>query len=314
MKTEIEYYPTFDVLRLFLAIQVVAIHSGAFPSVYLNPVPAFLAIGGFVVLGSIERNSPAQFFVNRALRILPLLFASFVAVYITFDYKEMIHTILFWLFPFGAPPVNIVVWSLMYEEFFYCVLVAFFLLGVYGRWTIAPLILSVAFGFCAFKGFHFGLPSHFFTLASAFFLGNAAYIYRSQLSRVNKWVSTFLFIGCVVYISRVPYSPEAFPGRLLADLISFGAMLLFAISGPKFPRLKVDLSYSIYLIHCLVMAQLVYFIPVKTERLFWFMLLSTLPISYACWVLIEKPALSLRYRFLLKKKSDAASIEQKVVG
>lgn len=313
MKTETEYYPTFDAIRLFLAIQVVAIHSGAFSFVFLNPVPAFLAIGGFVVLGSIERNTAIQFFINRALRILPLLFASFLAVWISFDYSAMIQNILFWVFPFGSPPVNPVVWSLIYEEFFYCVLVLFFSLGIY-KYRSISLVLSVAFGFCASKGFYFGLPSHVFILGSAFFMGNAAYIYRRQLARTNKWVATLIFVACLFYISRIPYSPEAFPGRLPADLFSFGAMLLFAISGPKFPRLKVDLSYSIYLIHCLVLAQLVYFIPLRTERLFWFLLLSTLPISYACWVFIEKPALSLRYRFFLSNKSDSTPIEPKATG
>lgn len=104
-----EYYSTFDIIRLFLAIQVVAIHSGAFSSVFMNPVPAFLAIGGFVVYGSIERNSVPQFFLNRALRLLPLLFVSFIAVWIAFDFKAMVANVVFWIFPFGENPVNPVV-------------------------------------------------------------------------------------------------------------------------------------------------------------------------------------------------------------
>lgn len=298
------YYPNFDTVRLLLAIQVVAIHSGAFSFVWMNPVPAFLAIGGFVVLGSVERNSPAQFFVNRALRILPLLFLSFIFVWISFDFHAMIKNIVFWLFPFGEPPVNPVVWSLMYEELYYGILVIFCVLGVY-RWKFAPVLLSIVFGFCAVQGYYFGLPSHLFVLGCAFFLGNSAYIFRIYLRRVNKWLSFSLLIVSLYFISRMPYGSAAFPGRLLMDFLGFAAMLLFAISGPQLPRLKVDLSYSIYLIHCLVLALLVYFIPLGTERLFWVMLLCTLPISYACWIMIEKPAMKLRYRVLKFERGGA---------
>lgn len=307
------YYPTFDIIRLFLAIQVVAIHSGAFPSVLMNPVPAFLAIGGFVVYGSVERNSVSQFFINRALRLLPLLFVSFIAVWVAFDFKAMVANVVFWIFPFGENPANPVVWSLMYEEFYYCLLILFCVFGVYKyRW--APIVLSVMFGFFACKGFYFGLPAHFFILGCAFFLGNAAYVYKDKIKQINPWVSALFLIVCLVYTSRVPYPQNA--ERLFGDFVSFVAMLLFAISGPRFPRLKFDLSYSIYLIHCLVLAQLVYFIPLGSERLFWVMLLTTLPISYACWFIIEKPALSLRYRLAVKKptlKMESSEKNQKNV-
>lgn len=297
------YYSTLDLIRLFLAIQVVAIHSGAFSTVFINPVPAFLAIGGFVVYGSIERNSVRQFFINRGLRLLPLLFVSFLAVCIAYDFEAMKYNILYWLFPFGDPPVNPVVWSLMYEEFFYCLLVLFFIFGIY-KYKWVPFALAGLTGFLAWKGFYFGLPAHFFVLGCAFFIGNLAYIYRKTLRRIPRWVSTILFFVCLFYTYQVPYTSAAFPGRLLGDFASFFAMLLFTISGPQFPRLKFDLSYSIYLIHCLVLAQLVYFIPLGTERLFWIMLLTTLPISYACWFLIEKPALELRHRFSHKKNKQ----------
>ena len=63
-----------------MAIQVVAIYSGVTSSVFMNPVPAFLAISGFVVLGSMEHRPIGQFFISRALRVLPLLAVSFIAV------------------------------------------------------------------------------------------------------------------------------------------------------------------------------------------------------------------------------------------
>ena len=66
------YYNNFDWLRLLLAVQVVAIHCGVTSNVFINPVPVFLAISGFVVLGSMERRPIGQFVISRALRVLPL--------------------------------------------------------------------------------------------------------------------------------------------------------------------------------------------------------------------------------------------------
>src|SRR5471030_2863634 len=109
------HYPNFDWLRLLFAIQVVAIHTGIGSNVFMNPVPAFLAISGFVVLGSIERRSIGEFFISRALRVLPLLAVSFIAVGIYFSPEEMIKNILFWLWPTGPNPANPVVWTLIYE-------------------------------------------------------------------------------------------------------------------------------------------------------------------------------------------------------
>lgn len=203
----------------------------------------------------------------------------------------------------------------MYEEFYYCLLILFYIFGVY-KYKSTPIIISLILGFFAWRGFYFGLPAHFFILGCAFFLGNAAYVYRGEIKNISPLVSTLFLIACLIYTYQIPYSQNAFPGRLFGDSISFIAMLLFAISGPRLPRLKFDLSYSIYLIHCLVLAQLVYFIPLGSERLFWVMLLTTLPISYACWFIIEKPALSLRYRLAVKKptlKMESSEKNQKNV-
>lgn len=85
-------YPNFDWLRLLLAAQVVAIHCGISPTVFINPVPAFLAISGFVVLGSMERRPLPHFFISRALRVLPLLGVSFLAVWFFYDLNAMFKT------------------------------------------------------------------------------------------------------------------------------------------------------------------------------------------------------------------------------
>jgi peptidoglycan/LPS O-acetylase OafA/YrhL len=78
----------FDYLRLVLAISVIAFHtiwvcygdegerafwSGPFRPVFCAIVPAFFALSGFLVAGSLERNPLAAFLTLRAVRIFPAL-------------------------------------------------------------------------------------------------------------------------------------------------------------------------------------------------------------------------------------------------
>lgn len=302
------HYPNFDWLRLLLAIQVVAIHCGIAPNVLMNPVPAFLAISGFVVLGSMERRPIGQFFVSRALRVLPLLAVSFIAVGIFWSPQEMIRNILYWLWPTGDAPANPVVWTLIYEEAFYVTLAILFSLGVYKR-KIVPIVIctfvmamTIAFKFIV-------LPKQWYMLGSAFFLGNVMYLFRDSITKyLNKKVATVLFIAAIAAVYCLPYNSIVRNPMAYIDFISFAAMIAFAIAGPQLPRLKVDMSYSLYLTHYLVLAQLIYFIPLG-QRLFWFVLLSSLPICYISWHLIEKPALNLKDKFFVSTRKKIVASE-----
>lgn len=288
-----EHYPNFDWLRLLFAIQVVAMHSGAWNTVFVAPVPAFLAVSGFVVMGSLERNTIARFFLNRALRVLPMLFASFLAVWAVFDWAEMVRTIIFWLYPFGPPVANSVVWSLIYEEFYYALLALLSVAGVL-RYRFLSIVLAMACTYCTMRNWFFGLPSPLFLLGSAFFTGNAVYQYRESIRRINKWVALVAAVLVTMYVHTIPYTDIVQPERAGIDALSFLLILVFAVAGPQLPKLAIDLSYSLYLIHCLVRAELLGFIPMNTVRMFWIMLLTSLPISYACWYLIEAPSLRLK--------------------
>ncbi|MGE7940616.1 acyltransferase family protein [Lysinibacillus xylanilyticus] len=295
-----EYYPNFDWLRLILAIQVVGIHTGVSPTVLINPVPAFLAISGFVVLGSIERRTTGHFFKNRALRVLPLLFVSFLAVGFLFGKQEMFHNIKFWIWPFGEPPINAVVWSLIYEEFFYFILAILFALSFY-KYKFFPILMGTIFITLTITNNFFGLPSPLFMLAGAFMIGNVAYMYRSTIKKLNKWVALGIFVLMVFTVHTIPYNNIVEPSRALIDFISFGIMLIFAIAGPELPKLKIDISYSLYLWHCIIRAVVLGYIPIG-PRMFWVVLLCTLPICYFSWHLIELPAKKLSKGFPSKQE------------
>lgn len=298
------HYSNFDWLRLAFAVQVVAIHAGIAKWVFINPVPAFLAISGFVVLGSMERNPGVQFFINRALRVLPLLFVSFLVVGYLYGEEEMFHTFLFWLWPFGPEPINAVVWSLIYEEVFYLLLALLYFAGLY-RWIWTPIILGAVCIYSVATFTWFGLPPGFLMLGCAFFIGNVAYFLRAYIERIPSLAALAVFVASTAWVMTRPYTDIIPHSEFWVDMVSFGAMLVFAVSGPSLPRLKADFSYSLYLFHCILRGELLRFMPIG-NFLFSFMLLSTLPICAASWYLIEKPALSLKKRRISRAEPVAA--------
>lgn len=274
----------------------------------MNPVPAFLAISGFVVLGSIERRSIRDFFISRAFRVLPLLAVSFVAVGIYWDSQEMIRNILYWLWPTGPQPANPVVWTLIYEEAFYALLAILFTLGAYKN-KLVPTGICLAIMGVSISNKLFDIPGPWYMLGTAFFIGNVVYQNQSTIKKyVNKWVASVFFLLSVIATYNLEYKTVFRYGATYIDFIAFFAMLVFAIAGPQLPKLKFDLSYSLYLIHCLVLAQISYFIPAG-NRLFWFTLLASLPICYVAWYAIEKPSLRIKDKIILSSASKKAALQ-----
>ncbi|MNM69839.1 hypothetical protein D3C81_814550 [compost metagenome] len=144
---------------------------------------------------------------------------------------------------------------------------------------------------------YMAIPKEWLVLGGAFFIGNICYIYRGAIIKIiNPYVAIIAFVASIAVVYALPYANLVRPSVQIFDFLSFAAMVIFAITSPQLPKLKADLSYSLYLIHCLVIGQLVFFIPLG-PRLFCFVMLSSLPICYASWYLIEKPALSLKSRF-----------------
>lgn len=307
-----DYFPNFDWLRLAFAIQVVAIHCGLASHVLIAPVPAFLAISGFVVLGSIERRPMADFYISRALRVLPLLFLSFVVVGLIYGVPAMLYNIKYWIYPNGDVPANPVVWTLFLEEVYYFLLSILFVVGVYKKKWPAVLIFLAVGTLTATRTYPI-IPAAWYVLGSAFFLGNIAYQFRDRIARIDSRVAIAFLMASSGIVFFLPYVGMRDLPYTWMHIISFGCMLIFAIAGPKLPRLKIDLSYSMYLFHAIIEDPIHKHVGFGFE-LFALVLGATLPVCFACWYLVEKPALRLKSRLTRPKGARIAEPQEAISG
>lgn len=308
VRFRVQYFPNLDWIRLTMATLVVAIHSGVATSLPINPVPSFIAISGFVVMGSVKRNSPASFARNRALRVLPALLVSFAVVGLVFGIDEFTDTVTYWLLPLGHPPVNAVVWSLMHEEVLYLCLGLFFYSGAsnLGKWT-APVSAAMC-GVAAFVTKTYDLVPHiismFLMLAGAFLVGVSGHLYRNLINLVPARVAvSCLVIACAVGLF-LPYDRVLRPEFLAIEYLSYLCLIVAAVVSPQLPRLSIDLSYSLYLFHCIVRALLLPHLTLGWA-MFFLMMILTLPISLLSWYAIEKPALKLKHWRQISEPSAA---------
>jgi peptidoglycan/LPS O-acetylase OafA/YrhL len=297
--TRPNYYPNFDWLRLAFAIQVVAIHCGLANHVLIAPVPAFLAISGFVVLGSIERRPMVDFYISRALRVLPLLFLSFAIVGFIYGVPAMLYNIKYWIYPDGDLPANPVVWTLFLEEVFYFLLSILFVIGVYKKRWPAVLIFFAVGTLTATRTYPI-IPAAWYVLGSAFLLGNIAYQFRDRIARIDARLAIALLFASASIVFFLPYVGMRDLPYTWMHIISFSCMLIFALAGPKLPRLRIDVSYSMYLFHALIGHQIHKHVEFGFV-MFALVLVATMPVGLACWYLIERPALRLKSKLTRSK-------------
>lgn len=328
----------FLIIRLLAATAVVVGHSFALsyleclncvdPGMKLGmPVPVhslgvevFFMVSGFLIAASGERNSVRDFYLARALRILPgLLVCLFLMAFVLGPvvtslpldeyflegqvYKYFYSPLLIFnnaqfVLPgvtftprFQGVSVNGSLWTIPLEMRMYLVLGILVLVARFCRWptTIMTLIaLLVALGLHALHPAYAEYP---FKLVVCFLAGSAFYTCRNVIPHAG-WL---LLVLVTLFLVSKGGRFEIFTFAIL----TIYATLYFAYcSQLKLPSMVQDYSYGIYLYAFPIQQVLAGAMPWAGP--YWLMLIAV-PASwmagYVSWELVEKPALAMRKRF-----------------
>jgi peptidoglycan/LPS O-acetylase OafA/YrhL len=287
-------YPNFDLLRLLLALEVVALHTWSgmqLPDmirVPVHPVAAFIALSGFLIPQSLERSrSIGHFAWKRVLRTTPGLTVLLIAIAFTFGVRySWIAIKQYVLAGYGEQFFNTVLplWSLGVEDALYILMVAGSLIGVYRRPILVWLLLFVLLALFQHVT-EFSIRYRFLDTSISFLIGNLIYLYVDRLSKVHWIIPMIAFL--FAYMRWIP-SPFCLP-------ISVGAALLFAMRARQIKLQIPDLSYGIYIWHGPIGIALINLTSIGRDMEFAVMrLLLTAAIATLSWYLIEKPALQFK--------------------
>ena len=258
------YGPGFDLLRLALALLVMAFHGAA--ALQLGPVwesppywvltdallPMFFALSGFLISASAMRLSLGQFLLNRGLRILPALVVEITLsaliigpLFTTLPLAAYLHdpqfrhyfTNIVGLINYNLPGlfyengqpgiVNAALWTIPYEVICYGLISGIILLRLLQR----PVILLLLIGL-------FTLVPEFVTATGHTDAINAIpRLGWLLLGRGTALFAAFL-AGCFFYAARdrIPLHRGVFAGCLLLFLLAsvFGVPAVFSSYGLSF--------------------------------------------------------------------------------
>jgi peptidoglycan/LPS O-acetylase OafA/YrhL len=297
------HYPNFDLLRLLLALEVMLIHftHGGRTAVNhwaINPVPAFVAISGFLILRSFEHSSSwVHFAWKRLCRVGPA-FAVTISIVAIFLGVNTLPDTLMTYFTFGTRwyPLSQdrALWSLSVEEVLYALLAIGFALGLYRRkwpvwaWvvcgvTIMPLLLLRSPSAQIQPYEPFDAFERIAWVSVCFPIGSLVYIYRKHLTRFNCWLWLIPLAVCIVWSTPDRYT------LYIKTMLSAFSIVGFGAFGPKFPQPKWDLSYGVYVYHLPIATIL---LPLGLSPVL--IAFCVIGISSVSWVAVESRFLKLK--------------------
>ncbi len=234
-------------------------------------VDIFFVISGLVIyLSTQDKDMPAgRFLLNRAIRIVPaywfytlLMGLMIVAVGQQMPHQvvDLPHFILSLLFipsenpgGYGLYPTLNVGWTLNYEMFFYLMFSLVFVVPKRHR----PLVVGLAlFAVCEMVS-HYGVLSRFYAnnIIYEFLLGiGIGWAYRRGWIAQALWVPLAVIAASLVAIYNLPASDRLLNWGVPSALIVLACVAMEPwFKGNRLLKTLGDCSYSVYLIHVLVL-------------------------------------------------------------
>lgn len=301
----------FDYLRLFLAVEVVAMHLNAGLLrgnlwIPIPPVAAFVALSGFLIPQSLDRSRNLGHFAwKRVLRTLPALVPLMLAIGLAFDAKHVERALIQYvsagyhsMFQGCVLPL----WSLIVEDGLYAAIALLFVLGAHRKaWLTSAIIggLLVARANIDDNVFEY----RFLQTSIGFFVGNLAFILKDRLAKVH-WAWPAAILGGAIAGWLTFLGPLLFP-------LTMGCVVVLAMTLPQMKWGIPDLSYSIYIWHAPIMLALLgpWAMPRDASWVSATVVLTLIASTFS-WYLVEKPALRLKdWRFQDRKLTGDAPRE-----
>jgi peptidoglycan/LPS O-acetylase OafA/YrhL len=323
------HLPWFDWLRLFLALEVVWLHiplaHRGNPTLVLPiaPVPAFVAISGYLIAGSLKtKRNLGEFWRNRALRILPGFFLALGVTWLCFGDRALIDSLRSYVQMqpiITGPGSDFALWSLSVEEVLYALLA----LALIFKWIDRPAFARMAFwiSFCVLAVYavtvmvnhrlgdqythpHGGLatglsiPMFFF---AGVFMNDSEYLPWVQR---NAW--WFLVVAVAGAVGYTLFDPAV--RGVVFIFMSVGSA--FGVVGlgstpSRIPRLTFDLSYGVYILHLPMLGLIDRYASLTGVP--YLVACMSLPLVAAgfSWFLVEKPCLDLKKRLGTPRQAQA---------
>lgn len=297
-------YPNFDWLRLFLALEVLVLHIHGvntrwqvFLPLPIPPVPTFLAISGFLVLGSLKSSSGyGHFWAKRAWRVLPAFFAVLIFTWALHG-SEGLWLSLRSYYTFGVinqNSPNSSLWSLAAEEVAYALMALLFMLGFYKRPRLCLWVAGLyTLGFLAYAWVYGSEGQLWAALPAAFFVGSFCYLV--DLRKVPNWVGWAILLGFI--LSFWVRGNEEFEAMRLAVSVPIAALgaVLVGVGKPLSLRVPIDISYGIYIYHLPILIFLARR-EMRGTEMWIYGVAGTLLVSLISFYLLERPALKMKER------------------
>jgi peptidoglycan/LPS O-acetylase OafA/YrhL len=331
----------FDYMRIALAVAVVLWHS--FTTAYGNGfaysflttpfrplvavlVPMFFALSGWLVAGSLFRNSIPAFLGLRVIRIVPALavetllsalilgpilttaaLGHYFASPIFFKYLAnvigWIHYQLPGLFLTNpvANRVNGQLWTVPWELWCYASLTVAGLLRLIRSRTL--FLAAVIVGTVGLFGFEVVMHGRMDqengvappALLMAFLSAVALYLYRDRL----PWSGVLCAVSAAVLVVLL-FVPGG--DYLIGFPAAYATIYLGLLNPEKVSLLRgADYSYGLYIYHYVIQQALVFILPNERHWYVVFPAVFVLGSGFAAfsWHLVEKPALTLKRYFPL---------------
>jgi peptidoglycan/LPS O-acetylase OafA/YrhL len=336
--------PGFDAVRLFLAAMVLLWHTRQLSygrgtvwlPVYML-VPAFFALSGFLVAGSMERvGRVGPFLALRVLRIVPALAVEVclsalilgplttsvtLPYYFTDPLFAKYFTNVLGIIRYQLPGVfrdnplpgvvNGQLWTVPAELRCYAALALLMLGGIATRrWLMLGAFVGLATAECLTAL----LPLHHYTpgvmnaqemLILCFLCGSVFFLWRDMI----PWHPALFLAAVAVYFGVGAYVPAL---TFLAGAVAVCYAVVFA-GTCRIPRIPVlmrgDYSYGLYLYAFPIQQAVAWALP--GARQWYVSLLVAGPAALCCamlsWHFVEKPALRLKRHLVPDRRAPAAA-------